>query len=195
VKADNSNKRFPKAEANEPAAAREAPPVKADEKPLANEGEARSWPTFFGSPSRNPVNTVEKNIATEWSIEEGAQKNIKWVVTAGSRSYAGPVFADGRIFVGTNNQNPRDPKIKGDKGVLLCLEEATGNFLWQAIYDKLPAGRVVDWPLQGICSTPHIDGDRLYLVNNRCEVVCADVHGDPATKKAKEVWKLDMMKE
>jgi outer membrane protein assembly factor BamB len=152
-----------------------------------------AWPTFFGSPSRNPVNTIEKNVATEWSIEEGAAKNIKWVQTCGSRSYAGPVFAGGRIFVGTNNENPRDPKITGDKGVLLCLDEKTGNFLWQAIYDKLPAGRVVDWPLQGICSTPAVDGDRLYFINNRCEVVCADVAGDLETKKVKEIWKLDMM--
>jgi outer membrane protein assembly factor BamB len=163
--------------------------------PVAEAKSAHSWPTFFGSPSRNPVNTVDKNIATEWNIEEGAQKNIKWTVMAGSRSYAGPVFADGRIFVGTNNENPRDPKITGDKGVLLCLDEATGNFLWQAIYDKLPAGRVVDWPLQGICSTPTVDGDRVYFISNRCEVVCADGHGDAATKKVKELWKLDMMKE
>src|SRR5215471_17898004 len=85
-----------------------------------------AWPTFFGSSSRNPVNSVEKNIATGWSIEEGAAKNIKWVQTCGSRSYAGPVFAGGRIFVGTNNENPRDPKITGDKGILLCLDEKTG---------------------------------------------------------------------
>src|SRR5262249_55068215 len=148
-----------------------------------------------GSSSRNPVNSVEKNIATEWSIEEGTAKNIKWVQTCGSRSYAGPVFAGGRIFVGTNNENPRDPKITGDKGVLLCLDEKTGNFLWQAITDKLPAGGVVDGPLQGICPTPAVDGDRLYFINNRCEVVCADVNGNPETKKVKEIWKLDMMKE
>src|SRR5262249_28487020 len=160
-----------------------------------NAKSAHSWPTFFGSPSRNPVNTTEKNIATEWNIEEGAQRNIKWTIVAGSRSYAGPVFANGRIFVGTNNEEPRDPKIKGDKGVLLCLDEATGKYLWQAIYDKLAAGRVVDWALQGIWSTAHVDGDRLYFISNRCEVICADVHGDPATKKVKEIWKLDMMKE
>jgi outer membrane protein assembly factor BamB len=158
-------------------------------------GSAHSWPTFFGSPSRNPFNTVEKNIPTEWSIAEGAEKNIKWVQTCGSKSYAGPVFAGGRIFVGMNNQKPRDPSITGDKGVLLCLDEKTGDFLWQAIYDKLPGGRVVDWPLQGICSTPHVDGDRVYFINNRCEVVCADVAGNPETKKVKEIWKLDMMKE
>jgi outer membrane protein assembly factor BamB len=157
--------------------------------------DAASWPTLFGSPSRNPVNTSEKNIATEWTATEDEKKNIKWVVDLGSRSYGGPVMAGGRIFVGTNNENPRDPKIKGDKGVLLCLDQQTGKFLWQAIYDKLPAGRVVDWPLQGICSTPHIDGNRLYFVNNRCEVVCADVAGNPETQKVKEIWKLDMIHE
>ena len=29
----------------------------------------------------------------------------------------------------------------------------------------------------GICSSPTVDGDRVYLVTNRCEVVCLDVHG------------------
>jgi outer membrane protein assembly factor BamB len=183
-----------KSDAVKPAANKESESgasAKADAK--ADDG--HSWPTFFGSPSRNPVNTVEKNIATEWSIEEGAQKNIKWVQICGSRSYAGPVFLGGRVFVGTNNENPRDPKIKGDKGVLLCLDAKSGEFEWQGIYDKLAAGRVVDWPLQGICSTPHAVGDRLYFINNRCEVVCADVSGDPQTKKAKQIWKLDMIKE
>src|SRR5207249_3088730 len=67
-------------------------------------------------------------------------------------------------------------------------------FLWQAVHDKLPAGRVVDWPLQGICSSPVVEGDRLYYVSNRCELVCADVNGDPANPgKAKFIWTLDMM--
>ena len=29
----------------------------------------------------------------------------------------------------------------------------------------------------GICSSPTVDGDRVYLVTNRCEVLCLDVHG------------------
>jgi outer membrane protein assembly factor BamB len=163
------------------------------EQPAAKSN-GHDWPMFGGSVNRNPVNTWDKNIATEWSAEEDQQKNIKWVADLGSRSYGGPVIAGGRVFVGTNNANPRDPNIKGDKGVLQCYDEATGKFLWQAIYDKLPAGRVVDWPDQGICSSPCVEGDRLYFVSNRCEVVCADVAGDPATHKVKEIWKLDMMK-
>jgi outer membrane protein assembly factor BamB len=101
--------------------------------------------------------------------------------------------AGGRIFVGTNNAKPRDPAFQGDKGVLMCFEEATGKFLWQAVYDKLAAGRVNDWPDEGICSSPVVEGDRLYYVNNRAEVICADVAG--AGGKAKDLWKFDMIGE
>src|SRR5205823_6005137 len=48
----------------------------------------------------------------------------------------------------------------------------------------------------GIASTPAVDGDRVYYVSNRCELVCADAAGDPAQKgKGKIVWSLDMMKD
>ena len=97
------------------------------------------------------------------------------------------------MFVGTNNKNPRDPKIKGDKGVLMCFRETDGKFLWQAVHDKLRAGRVNDWPEQGIVSSPAVDGNRLYYVSNRCELVCADVEGDQATGKARLIWILDMI--
>src|SRR6516165_10634597 len=63
-------------------------PNYADQKPAAPGSDTRSWPTFFGNPQRNPVNTVERNIPMEWSIEEGQQMNIKWVQICGSRSYA-----------------------------------------------------------------------------------------------------------
>src|SRR5262249_22207685 len=67
--------------------------------------------------------------------------------------------------------------------------------LWQAVHDKLPAGRVNDWPEEGLCSSPVVEGNRLWYVNNRCEVICADPEGDPVTKKEKVIWKLDMIKE
>ena len=38
--------------------------------------------------------------------------------------YGGPVVAGNKVFIGTNNEKPRDPKIKGDKGILLCLNAA-----------------------------------------------------------------------
>jgi outer membrane protein assembly factor BamB len=53
----------------------------------------------------------------------------------------------------------------------------------------------VDWPLQGICSSPVVEGNRLWYVSNRCEVVCADTAGQPDKGEARILWTLDMMKE
>jgi outer membrane protein assembly factor BamB len=141
-----------------------------------------------GSLQRNLVNLTEKNIATDWSSIEGKEKNILWSAQLGSKAYGGPIVSGGKIFVGTNNQRPRDKNIRGDKGVLMCFRESDGEFLWQIVHDKLAAGRVNDWPEEGICSSPVVEGNRLYYVSNRCEVVCATVDG-------KIVWTLDMIKD
>jgi outer membrane protein assembly factor BamB len=165
-------------------------------------------PMWGGGLSRNMVNTFDHNVPTDWSIEEGAQKNIKWVAEMGSKAYGGPIIAGGKVFMGTNNQNPRNPKIKGDKGIVMCFDEATGKFLWQAVHDKLQAGRVNDWPFEGICSSPFVEGNRLYYVSNRCELVCADTMGfldgsndGEQDEKYKDpidadfIWRLDMIRE
>ena len=82
--------------------------------------------------------------------------HVLWTADLGSKAYGGPVVADGKIFVGTNNQKPRDPKVVGDKGIVMCFEEKTGKFLWQAVFDKLEAGIVNDYKLMGICATPRV---------------------------------------
>jgi len=64
-----------------------------------------------------------------------------------------------------------------DLGCLLCFRESDGELLWQHSNEKLTTGRVHDWPLQGICSTPLVNKDRLWYVNNRGEVVCLDTEG------------------
>jgi outer membrane protein assembly factor BamB len=171
----------------------------------------RVWPMFGGHLDRNMVNTVETNMPTDWSVEKGKEKNIKWVANLGSRSYSGPVVSGGKVFVGTNRAAPRTPPIRGDKGVVRCYGEADGKLLWQAVHDKLAAGLVNDWPDQGVCSTPVVEGKRIYYVSNRCEVICASTEGlrdgknegvtDEKYKDAKEktdadiIWRLDMMKE
>src|SRR5262249_25217113 len=118
------------------------------------------------------------------------------------------IIVGGKIFVGTNNDAPRNPAVTGDKGILMCFREADGHFLWQAIHDKLPAGRVNDWPKEGICSSPVVEGNRLYYVSNRCELICADTEGfldgkndgvqDEQYKDKTDadiIWRLDMIKE
>ena len=168
---------------------------------------AADWPMWGGDSQRNMVNTVEKNIPSSWDIETG--RNIKWTAKLGSQTYGNIVVAGGKVFIGTNNHATRQPKSQGDKGVILCFSEKDGKFLWQMTHDKLPAGRVNDWPNQGICSSVAVDGDRLYYVSNRCELVCADVEGfldgendGPFTDETLTgeidgdiVWKLDMINE
>ena len=79
---------------------------------------------------------------------------------------------------------------------MMCFREADGKFLWQIVHDKLAAGRVNDWPMQGICSTCCVDGNRVYYVSNRCELVCADVEGtNDGSGGGKVLWSLDMIKE
>jgi outer membrane protein assembly factor BamB len=168
---------------------------------------AADWPMWGGNGHRNMINTVEKGMPSSWDITTG--ENIKWTAKLGSQTYGNPVIAGGKVFIGTNNQGRRQPNAKGDKGVILCFSEKDGQFLWQMTHDKLPAGRVNDWPMQGICSTVAVDGDRFYYVSNQCELVCADTEGfldgenDGPFKDEKLtdkidgdiVWKLDMYEE
>jgi outer membrane protein assembly factor BamB len=185
------------AQTRRPAAKLTAAPQVSVGAEAAPSGGSHDMPLFGGSPGRNMVNTVDKNIPGDWIVEKKDRdgkvlekgKNIKWVADLGSRAYGGPVVSGGKIFVGTNNHAPRDPKITGDKGVIMCFNEADGKFLWQIVHDKLPSGQVHDWPNEGICSTPLVDGDHVYYVSNRCTVVCAN------TADGKKVWELDMMKD
>jgi outer membrane protein assembly factor BamB len=91
----------------------------------------------------------------------------------------------------------------------MCFRESDGKFLWQAVSDKLESGFENDWPDQGVCSSPAVEGKRLYYLTNRGEFVCLDTEGFIDGKNdgplqdeihkgptdADIVWKLDMMKE
>src|SRR5262249_55731448 len=111
------------------------------------------WVMYGGSPSRNMANLRVKGLPVKWDIGNPKRKikseNIKWVADLGSKAYGGPIVVNGKVIVGTNNQKPRNPKdvdAKGnpiDLGVIMCFDEATGKFLWQQTFKKLPGGLVV----------------------------------------------------
>ncbi len=130
---------------------------------------------FGNGPHRNMVNLTAKGLPSEWDVKTG--KNVKWSQPVGSQSYAGPVIHGGRVFLGTNNEGLRNAKLENDRGVVMAFDEETGEFLWQMTHTKLPESKLHDWPLQGVCSTPAIEGDRIYYVSNRAQVVALDVQG------------------
>jgi outer membrane protein assembly factor BamB len=162
---------------------------------------AQDWPLWGGGPGRNMASPM-RGLPASWDVE--TRRNLKWSAPLGSQTYGNPVVAGGKVFIGTNNDGARDPAIQGDKGVLLALRESDGAFLWQAVSDKLATEN--DWPGIGVCSSPLVEGDRLYYVNNRNELVALDTEGfldqendgpfreETLTSPTSGdiVWKLDM---
>jgi len=110
-------------------------------------------------------------------IELPENSGVRWVAKLGGQTYGTPIVAGGRVLVGTNNESPRDPRIEGDRGVLMCFDEQTGEFLWQLVVPKLLKIKWSDWRYIGITSPPTVEGDRAWLVSNRCEVICLDLKG------------------
>ncbi|MCE9562611.1 MAG: PQQ-binding-like beta-propeller repeat protein [Planctomycetes bacterium] len=191
---------------------------------------------FGGTKSRNMVNLVDKKIPAvpleakmmvpdpkdpekKKTIEKiiPADGVVLWKADLGSRAYGGPTVAGGRVYCGTNNQRPRNDRDvtrnkEGeiepiDRGVLMCFDEKTGKFLWQAVHNKLESGRVNDWPEEGVCATPTVEGDFVYYVSNRCTVTCLDANGFANGNQGFQgekyqdatdgdiIWQYDMMKE
>jgi hypothetical protein len=182
---------------------------------------AGDWPQWGGTSLRNNVPQVDP-LPEQWKVgkfdrrsgawDRSTAQNIRWVASLGNQTYGNPVVVGDNVFVGTNNASgylARYP-AEVDLGCLLCFDRWTGELRWQHSSEKLASGRVHDWPLQGICSTPLVEGDRLWFVTSRGEVCCLDTAGfydgkdDGVTAppevaanplEADVVWVYDMMTE
>ncbi|MEN0110961.1 MAG: PQQ-binding-like beta-propeller repeat protein [Planctomycetota bacterium] len=148
----------------------------------------REWPQWGGDSHRNNT-PVGVGIPTDWDVgsfdfetgewDPSSSRNIKWVSRLGSQTYGNCVIAGGKALIGTNNSGgwlPRYP-ASVDLGCLIAFDAETGAFLWQHSSEKLKTGRVHDWPLQGICCAPLVEGGRLWFVTSRGEVRCLDLDG------------------
>jgi outer membrane protein assembly factor BamB len=195
---------------------------------------AADWPRWGGPDPGRDMYSPETGLPDHFTANTNGQinfkpgtdeadlhgvPNAKWVVKVGSQSYGNVVVADGKVFIGTNNENPRDPQHQGDRSILMCFDEKTGAFLWQLVVPKLASGKVNDWENLGLLSSPNVENNRVYLVTSRCEVVCLNADGmahgntgpfmdeaqyvagpgNPVAKigphDADIIWKYDMMDE
>ncbi len=125
------------------------------------------------------------------SFDPKTGRNIRWTAQLGTETHSTPVVAGGRVYIGTNNGQPRDPKYQGDRGVLMCFDEKTGRLLWQLVVPKREEDVYFDWPNTGMASPVTVEGDRVYVVSNRGEVLCLDPNaaadGSPAI-----IWRFDL---
>jgi len=149
------------------------------------------WPQWGGRDDRNAVS--QEKLLPESFVpgERGSQgggirmettQNVKWVARLGGTAYGNPTVADGRAFVGADDQTlDGDPRLKRPNGgIVKCFEEATGKLLWQLVVP--PRGNVPkEWHFGyqklGVCSSPTVEGDRVYVVTPGDEVLCLDVRG------------------
>ncbi len=149
-----------------------------------------SWPMYGGDPSRNMANLVEKKLLTDWHVEKGKFRNILWVTNLGkTSSYATPVVADGKVFIGTSNRHSKNIKQQGHKAILMAFRESDAKFLWQAEYDMPPEKIVREALQEGLCSTPTVVDKKVYLVTPAAKVICG------STETGQTIWSYDMIKE
>jgi hypothetical protein len=160
---------------------------------------ADDWPVFGRDATRNSVSS-EKNPPTDWDVATG--RNIKWKAEIASAAFGCPVIADGLVWIGGNRlradpknrfrPDPNDPE-QDDAALLLCFDEQTGEKLHEYVSPRLPPG-AVDPSWHGLGSAPLVEGNRLWFVTNRCEVVCLDFAALKASPRGTPqiVWRVDM---
>ncbi len=155
---------------------------------------AADWPSWGGQPSRNMASETEKGLPNGCSfgtknergeIDPSTTRNIKWIAKLGNKTYGSPVVSQGRVFIGTAGNRSTDAAI-------VCLDEGTGREL-----GRFNCGSRNSY---GVCSTPTVEGDRLYFVGPESEVVCLDLAtwlkpsaaGADAGSVRHVVWRYDM---
>jgi len=158
-------------------------------RPPAAAGE--DWPRWCGPEGRNvtkgsplPASFARGEKRPDGSVDLSTCKNVKWGARVCSVVFGNPTISNGRLFLGANAG-----ALRGDKrfnlrkgGVLQCRDEATGKLIWQLVIpllrkeDLLPTSNLMNhnW---GVCSSPAVEGDRLYVVTNGADVLCMDVKG------------------
>ncbi len=124
-------------------------------------------PTSFEPGRRDPE--------TDRIIETG--KNVRWVKSIGTPTYARPVIADGKVLIGSLNNTVYDPNRSGSRSVLYCFDEKNGSLIWQLPMPKNYTLPYFDSFCVGISSTPLVVGKRAYLTANSGEVLCLDMDG------------------
>jgi len=157
---------------------------------IALQADADDWPQWGRTHGKNmaadekplPESFVPGRKSSQTgAIDLKTATNVRWGRKVCDSTYATPVVAGGRVFLCGRS---------GRRGVIACLDEATGRLLWQ--WTGRPGLHHF-----GICSSPVVDGDRLYVVSNLCVVMCLDARGQSDGQgklTPRVVWTFDMKK-
>ncbi|HOD79807.1 MAG: outer membrane biogenesis protein BamB [Planctomycetes bacterium ADurb.Bin126] len=172
---------------------------------------AADWPQWGGGNARNAC-SGEKNLPESFEpgdkdpksgeIRADTTRNVKWSARLGGGCYGNTTVANGRVFAGTDDQTLREDERFGrpnTAGMVKCFDEKTGKLLWQLPIAPIKTPKEWHYGFQklGVCSSPTVDGDRVYIVSHTNDVLCLDVRGQangndgPFTDEAKLMVKAD----
>ncbi len=109
-------------------------------------------------------------------------EQLLWEIELGSHHYTVPRVDGERLYIGVNDTRLDHPVLRNTGGgILMCLERASGKMIWQLPIPRLMEGNIPPFHFNhwkcGVCSRPAIDGDRLYIVGPRGDVLCLDKDG------------------
>ncbi len=157
------------------------------------------WPMLGRDGTRNGVSS-ETSPPTVWCVEEQegdrlirGPHGIRWSAPLGSMTFSSPVVSSGLVWIGTNDLRPGARGGQARCGVLKCFRTTDGRQVYEYVAPNLP--RLSQHPGYGLGGSPLIEGDRLWLTTNRCEVLCLDI--SPLLRGAgppRELWKVDLVK-
>ena len=148
---------------------------------------------------------------------------LLWEIRLGSHQYTIPRIDGGQVFIGINDMRLQHPVLKKTGGgIMMCLDQANGDMVWQLPIPRYMEGAIAPFHFNhwkcGVCSTPAMEGKRLYIVGPRGDVLCLDregqvdgnngpflkdaeymgIPGDSAYQLAKTdgdiIWRFDMIK-
>ncbi|MCK5174609.1 MAG: PQQ-like beta-propeller repeat protein [Planctomycetes bacterium] len=109
-------------------------------------------------------------------------EDLLWQIEPGTGQYTIPRADRGLLFIGVNDMKLTHPVSRPTGGgILMCLEQSTGEMVWQLPIPRYMEGKKAPFHFNhwrcGVCSTPAIDGSRLYIVGPRGDILCLDRNG------------------
>ena len=167
----------------------------------ATHAAAKDWPQWCGTDGKNmvsdekglPDNFAPGRKQNDGTVDTSTAVNVKWGVKLGDAFYSSPTVADGKVYVGGLDEKD---------GTFNCFDAATGKRLWQwrAAPRKIP-GSIDGFSIGsatiphqiGVCSTASVDGNRIYFVSNRFDLLCVDIAASCAAGEPRVLWTFDMM--
>ena len=129
-----------------------------------------------GTASPNPVSAARNLPADPGNTEP------LWEIRLGRHQYSIPTVDRGRIFLAANDFGIERAGFKPTGGgVVMCVEQATGKLLWRLPVPRYFAGvkppyHFDQWDC-GVCSRPVVEGNRVYVIGSRGEILCLDRDG------------------